>query len=387
MVRRKRIGLIFTVDPNWMGGTYYILNLINALNTLPDSQKPELILLCSSEDDYRYAKDYTKYPFLSYRLTFKPKKIDIPKLINKVSRRLIGKSIIPASSFSEKVDAVYPVIDSMQINTPTAKIYWIPDFQEIHYPDFFTKSELNRRRQKNMRIAQQGQNIIFSSNDALKDFQQNYDCKRNINTAVVHFASSIPSYHHSSTKAILQKFNIDRPFFFCANQIWQHKNHLTLFKAVNELKKQGLNPLLVCSGGTIDYRNKEYSDFLQRYISENNLKKNIILPGFISREELVCLMSECIAIVQPSLFEGWNTGVEEAKALNKFMIVSDIPLHREQIKNNVKFFSPLNYRQLSEVMRTIMEKAPEIEPYNYENSIRNYGCDFMNYINNIANNH
>ena len=77
MAQRKRIALIFNVNKNWMGGTYYILNLINALNTLPDRDKPEILLLCQTEDDYKYAWEYTSYPHLSCRLTFKPKRFDM----------------------------------------------------------------------------------------------------------------------------------------------------------------------------------------------------------------------------------------------------------------------------------------------------------------------
>ena len=68
MARRKRIALIFGVNKDWMGGTYYVLNIIEALNTLPEDEKPEIILLCKSESDYRYAEEYTGYPHLTFRI-------------------------------------------------------------------------------------------------------------------------------------------------------------------------------------------------------------------------------------------------------------------------------------------------------------------------------
>jgi len=34
--------------------------------------------------------------------------------------------------------------------------------------------------------------------------------------------------------------------------------------------------------------------------------------------------------VQPSLFEGWSTVVEDARALGKPIVLSDIPVHLEQ---------------------------------------------------------
>lgn len=42
------------------------------------------------------------------------------------------------------------------------------------------------------------------------------------------------------------------------------------------------------------------------------------------------LMKHAIAIINPSLFEGGSTTVEEAKSLLKVIILSGIPVHREQ---------------------------------------------------------
>ncbi len=52
-------------------------------------------------------------------------------------------------------------------------------------------------------------------------------------------------------------------------------------------------------------------------------------------------MNNSIAIIQPSLFEGWSTVVEDAKALNKlYYSYLDLEVHREQINNNAYFFNP-----------------------------------------------
>ena len=40
MDKRKRIGIIYRGGKGWIGGVYYIQNVINALNILPDKDKP-----------------------------------------------------------------------------------------------------------------------------------------------------------------------------------------------------------------------------------------------------------------------------------------------------------------------------------------------------------
>jgi glycosyltransferase involved in cell wall biosynthesis len=47
-----------------------------------------------------------------------------------------------------------------------------------------------------------------------------------------------------------------------------------------------------------------------------------------------------VAIVNPSLSEGWSTNVEEARALGVPMVLSDIAVHREQAAGCAVFFDP-----------------------------------------------
>lgn len=47
MAERTRIGLIFSYDENWIGGAYYILNIVHALNTVNDIRKPHIVVLAT----------------------------------------------------------------------------------------------------------------------------------------------------------------------------------------------------------------------------------------------------------------------------------------------------------------------------------------------------
>ena len=63
------------------------------------------------------------------------------------------------------------------------------------------------------------------------------------------------------------------------------------------------------------------------------------LLGMIPYPHMVALMRASMAVVNPSLFEGWSTTVEEAKAMGTPMLLSDIPVHREQMGMNACYFS------------------------------------------------
>jgi glycosyltransferase involved in cell wall biosynthesis len=50
-------------------------------------------------------------------------------------------------------------------------------------------------------------------------------------------------------------------------------------------------------------------------------------------------MRGSIAVLQPSLFEGWSTVVEDARVVGRPVILSDIAVHREQNPPGARFFA------------------------------------------------
>src|SRR5262249_9754797 len=62
--------------------------------------------------------------------------------------------------------------------------------------------------------------------------------------------------------------------------------------------------------------------------------------GEIPSRHVALLMRASVATVNPSLFEGWSTTVEEAKSLGVRTVVSDLAVHREQLGADAEFFDP-----------------------------------------------
>jgi len=55
------------------------------------------------------------------------------------------------------------------------------------------------------------------------------------------------------------------------------------------------------------------------FVYDNNQKRNFSLQN-------------AKAIIQPSYFEGWSTVIEDAKALNKYLIVSILKLIKNKLR-------------------------------------------------------
>ena len=86
------------------------------------------------------------------------------------------------------------------------------------------------------------------------------------------------------------------------------------------------------------------------FIAKNNLSSYFKMTGNIPYSDVKLLQHFSMAVIQPSLFEGWNTAVEECKLLGKKIILSNIPVHLEQNPENVIFFDPHNENKLADIL-------------------------------------
>ncbi len=375
MATRKKLGLIFLYDEGWIGGTYYVLNIIHALNTLIDSQKPEITILSEKEKDFHYVKSETRYPSLRFIKLRRRRRID--SLI-KIYRKL--KYVYKPQIISSDFDMVFPnPADHYVIKNDDSKCYWIADFQEEHLPELFSDDDIVARKQNQIKIAVTAKKLILSSHDALKDYKRLYPFSK-IDPLVLPFAVSNGNLSAINLELLQEKFKINKDFFFCANQFWFHKNHMVILEAVKKLKTDGVDIQVLFSGKDFDYRQPGLLDQLKTYARENDLLNHIKFLGFIDRNEMLNLMSYSAAVIQPSLFEGWSTVNEDAKSLGKYIIASDINIHKEQLRNNYSLFNAGESDSLVKTIKNFLKVPTDLIEIDYKENIRVFGEKFYDFI-------
>ncbi len=377
MMKRDRIGILMSGVRNWIAGKYYIQNLLCAINTLADEQKPIIDLYVEDVNAYEDVKVESQYPYLIYN---KYKVSPFMRLLRRIVYSINVNYANELSLFSVRKEDlfVYPA----ELGTRHKKVCWKQDFQEKYLPELFS-ADFVMKRDKNIKsVCERNIPIVFSSYDSQADFYKYYPQYKNP-TFVVQFAVSQQSFNDVDVRLVKEKFGITSEYLICANQFWKHKNHLFLFRAFKKAIGKGLNLQLVCTGSLNDFRNPDYLKEIESFMKENRLENHIKLLGLIDKKELLCLIKNSYAVIQPSLFEGWNTTVEDCKAMNKFVFLSDLGVHREQIRDNVCFFDPRNEDELAEKLLTV---KPQTNFYDYSKNIENFGKSFYKIIEYMKNN-
>lgn len=344
-----KVGFIGAVSKEWMGGLNYYKNLFFALDNSED-KKIEVYVFVGKKTD-----DKIKNMFSLYAKVIEDSLFDegsIKWYLAKIEQHFLKSNLIYAVFFKKYGIQVLSHTSLVNIKY-TKTINWIPDFQHTHLPEMFSPQEINHRNKKFKRLINNSDFIVLSSYDALKDlkdFAQGSEGKARVLQFVSQPTKTYFELNDRNRDVLLKKYHIPDTFFYMPNQFWKHKNHLFVFQAINELKKEGIKICMVCSGHLNDYRNKNHIEEIKNFINKNDLHENIKLLGLIDYQDVFGLIKFSKAVINPSLFEGWSSTVEECKSVNKNMILSDLDVHLEQYPT-ATFFKRNNLKSLENILR------------------------------------
>lgn len=343
---RYRIGIVFTFNKNWLGGVYYIINLINALKFLDDADQPELIVFYS--DELQEHATSIDYPHLTL-INVKTRSIFRGYIQSWLTQRNVW---IDDLLKKHRLDAIYPLNDQPISSSryPIAVAAWFPDLQHKFYPEFFSKKQWWLREIRLRILLSNTAMLVVSSEDVASHFRQFYRLRPELTLSTLRFASVIDEKALLS-REVIDNYKLPSEYFIVSNQFHNHKNHQVVFKAVALLKAKGVIVHLAVTGRFENKGNEKYIEDLKRIIHENKLEGQIHLLGVIPREHQLTLMKYAKAVIQPSFFEGWSTVIEDAKTLQVSVVASDLPVHYEQLGDRGIYFSPKNSEQLAEILQ------------------------------------
>jgi glycosyltransferase involved in cell wall biosynthesis len=183
-----------------------------------------------------------------------------------------------------------------------------------------------------------GRTVLVSSEDARDDCERFYQARGR--TAVARFAVRPALQPGENDPQIPANHRLPARFFYLPNQYWVHKNHTRVVDALRLLRDRGVNIVVASSGNPQDPRHADHYARLRDQVAREGLMEHFLFLGNIPSRDVAILMRSSVAMLNPSLFEGWSTTVEEAKSLGVRMVLSNLAVHREQTGAAAEFFDP-----------------------------------------------
>ena len=346
------VGLIAQGGSNWAGGSEYIRNLCHAISAADPSQSRARVSVLCARRDLTVWRDMLGSIAAVVPVAARPERTWLDRRLRRGARELAGEIRAAGCEF------VYPLTYDNEYNlglrfplTPALAgvrwAGWIPDFQHRHLPHFFTEKEIARRERGIAALVAEAPRIIFSSESAAEDFVRWYPVHGE-KARVMQFATAPQPAWFQESEEIGDW--VPERFLLVCNQFWKHKNHAVVFEALRHLAARDVRPLVLCTGRLHDFRDPDATDSLLLSLHQSGIAAQVLLVGMLPRALQMQLMRRALAVIQPSLFEGWSTVVEDARALGRPLLLSDLPVHREQAPAHASFFPPEAPTALADLM-------------------------------------
>ena len=321
---------------NWTGGYNYLLNLVRALSIhCPDAVTPLLMFGDDVRDDE--TAPFARLP--GVELVRAPE-LNPARRTRSLARALLRGVDEPIRRLliRQRVDVVFENAQFFGRRLGIPAIAWLPDFQHRQMPQLFSRFARMKRDMGFRAQIAAGRTVMLSSHDACNDCERFYPATRG-RTNAVHFAVPPPQpLGTAAAREVAESYGLPQDFIYLPNQFWIHKNHMLVADALALLREQGRRVVVAASGNTRDPRDPQYYPRLCAKIQSLGLQEEFRLLGLIPYPHLGALMQASAALLNPSLFEGWSTTVEEARALGVPLILSDLPVHREQAGAAASYF-------------------------------------------------
>ncbi len=216
--------------------------------------------------------------------------------------------------------------------TALPNIYQPHDLQHVHHPEFFHPLQRAYRHRAYRAMAAQADRVAVMTASARQDVTEHLGTAAE-QVIVVPWASIFDGRGEDEPALPL---GYPERFLLYPAQTWSHKNHAGLVRALALLRQaHGLDVAVVCTGKQTEHWGE--IEVLARELGVDDL---LVAPGYVEMETLRALYTRAVALVFPSLYEGWGLPVVEAFALGTPAACSAISPLREIAGEAARLFDP-----------------------------------------------
>lgn len=300
----------------------------------------------------------------------------LPGLEGKKNFRAVnmGNDSFIAFAAREGIDVMHsPVQYFPNLTFSVPMISTLHDLQHVHFPEFFSKEELDKRAVLYKQAAVFAERVMVSFQHVKDDIVAHYGIPAEKIDVCLWGVDRPQVPDEASVLAALKMYDIKGPYLFYSANTWRHKNHLGLLKAFALLRKKIDNTSLVCTGQKLP----EHFPVIEEELKRLGLEDSVRFTGYIPEADVRALLKGAALAVIPTLYEAGSFPLVEAMSLEVPVVCSNVTSLPGTIGDERFLFDPADPAGMAEKIE-LMIKDEGLRAENVVNSrkrISSYGWE------------
>jgi glycosyltransferase involved in cell wall biosynthesis len=281
----------------------------------------------------------------------------------------------------QDADIIYtPSVVLQSFDSTKPSVLSMHDIQHAHYPEFFSWPRRLSRRITYGLSARHARFFQASSEFIKQDLLRHFENISAEQITIIPEGVSVEEFSTpADTASLCSKYVLPARFLLYPAQLWPHKNHITLLRALKQIEvSHGLQIPLLLTGGKYSAASEVFD-----YIADQSMNY-VHYHGRVPFADLVGLYQKAAFLVMPSLHESSSLLILEAAAAGTPVFASKIPPNEELARVfHLNLFDPSNQDELEGLLVRLwddesaaaaqaMHNLKHITVYSWENAAQQY---------------
>jgi glycosyltransferase involved in cell wall biosynthesis len=380
------------INPSYLGGVNtYTLGLLDGFASLENGLRYRLYV--TSRNQHLFSK-YVSLPHfrkvvMDDRSLLVRRSMSRMALLSQSGEFYKFVSNLAFANVREMMDAetdlIYtPTVVLQSFNSRKPTVLSMHDIQHVHYPEFFSWPRMLSRRITYGLSARYANYFQASSQFIHQDLLAHFKEIAPGQVEVIPEGVNVADFStRSNAEARLERYHLPERFLLYPAQLWPHKNHMTVLKALKRIETgYGLEIPLILTGARYSAA-PEILGFIAR-----QSMGYVFYLGKIPFLDLVALYQKAVFLISAALYESSSLPILEAAAAGIPVIASRIPPNEELGRVlRLNLFTPTDEEDLAQLVYKLWndEKTPSAQAahnqghvglYSWENTARKYAKFF-----------
>lgn len=267
--------------------------------------------------------------------------------------------LIPQTLIKAKADIVIEPRHFGPFNLPShiKRVTVIHDLTPLLFPEWHQRFSRTLQKWFLPSILRRADLIITNSNYTSQDVVKMFPFTRGKTASILLGKDDI--FRPIVNKKVLDKYKVLPPYFLFVGTFEPRKNLKTLIAAYEQFRiTTNKRYQLVLIG-----KNGWKTDDVMEKIAVSPFQTDIIITGYVEREELPIFYTMATAMIYPSLYEGFGLPIVEAMACGTPVICSNTSSLPEVGGAVAHYFAPQDEDTLMQLMQHIIHDNNSPAPY------------------------